>query len=79
MKIDWNTPVTLADLREGDDGKEIRNPGGNKSVRVAALGTCTTCDHYRAEYGPMGFFPQHDAMSNCRSGKRDHCTCDGCF
>ncbi|WP_235738957.1 hypothetical protein [Nocardioides alcanivorans] len=26
-----------------------------------------------------GFFPDHQAMAGCRSGGRDHCTCDGCF
>jgi hypothetical protein len=26
-----------------------------------------------------GFEPDHFAMSGCRSGRRNHCTCDGCF
>jgi hypothetical protein len=25
------------------------------------------------------FFPSHDAMPTCRSGGRNHCTCDTCF
>ena len=38
---------------------------------------CDTCQ----QYGSSGndFFPSHDAMSHCRSGRRPHCTCDGCF
>lgn len=31
------------------------------------------------ETGEMRFAPTHKAMSGCRSGGRDHCTCDGCF
>lgn len=26
-----------------------------------------------------GSIPDHYPMDNCRSGKRPHCTCDGCF
>lgn len=29
--------------------------------------------------GERAFAPSHTAMSHCRSGKRPHCTCDGCF
>lgn len=25
------------------------------------------------------FAPRHKPLSSCRSGKRPHCTCDGCF
>ena len=25
------------------------------------------------------FFPRHQASERCRSGKRNHCTCDTCF
>lgn len=37
------------------------------------------CD-YCVKHGAIGaFFPSHDASPGCRSGGRDHCTCDGCF
>lgn len=29
--------------------------------------------------GKGAFAPDHDAMPNCKSGSRKHCTCDGCF
>lgn len=34
---------------------------------------CSTCERF----GSAG--PSHFAMSGCRSGGRDHCTCDSCF
>lgn len=36
---------------------------------------CTQC----VRQGKGAFAPDHDAMSNCKSGSRAHCTCDGCF
>lgn len=51
----------------------------NGSRKLLAVGECEYCDRLRERHGPDGFFPDHDAMSGCRSGKRPHCTCDGCF
>ena len=76
--VDWNTPVTREDLQPGDDGNAHPYADGS-GYFVVAFGICSTCDHYRASAGPRGFFPSHTAMRGCRSGKRDHCTCDGCF
>lgn len=30
-------------------------------------------------YGEGGFGPNHYASSGCKSGRRNHCTCDTCF
>lgn len=38
---------------------------------------CKICDTIRKEYG--GFGPPHRATAYCRSGKRNHCSCDSCF
>ncbi len=38
---------------------------------------CSYCDREK-ERGSW-FFPDHFAMNSCQSGKRNHCTCDGCF
>lgn len=62
---------------------------GADGVRIVAYRTghvkwrsdCATCRRYE-ETGsdPVGgWFPDHQAMRGCRSGGRDHCTCDGCF
>ena len=44
---------------------------------------CAYCQKYYYprlnEDGELAFGPAHKAMSNCRSGERNHCTCDGCF
>lgn len=76
--VPWDEDVTAADLKSTDDGSAHPYANG-RGFRVVALGECRTCDHYRQQYGPTGFFPSHSAMGGCRSGKRDHCTCDGCF
>jgi len=36
---------------------------------------CAQC----VKQGKNAFAPQHDAMPDCQSGARAHCTCDGCF
>lgn len=38
---------------------------------------CDTCQRYSTSGND--FFPSHDAMTYCRSGRRAHCTCDGCW
>jgi hypothetical protein len=47
--------------------------GGLGSVRWRS--DCAQC----VRQGKGAFAPDHDAMPGCRSGGRDHCTCDGCF
>lgn len=37
----------------------------------------TRCD-YCIQIG-VGFGPNHDPSAGCQSGRRPHCTCDGCF
>lgn len=38
---------------------------------------CEQCVHN--EMDSHGFGPAHEPSSNCKSGKRPHCTCDACF
>lgn len=76
--VPWTETVTAEDLHPDDDGS-ARPYANNTGFFVVALGECSTCDHYRQQSGPRGFFPSHTAGRGCRSGKRDHCTCDGCF
>lgn len=43
---------------------------------------CVMCqrEFYADERLPIDVFaPRHKANQWCRSGKRNHCTCDGCF
>lgn len=64
--------------REESGVRVVRYPGpGNK---VKWRGDCDYCQRIAEGRDPVkGFFPDHDAMGGCRSGRRDHCTCDGCF
>lgn len=57
----------------------LRYPFGSKGVKWRA--DCDACLRMASAPNPDGmlFFPAHDAMPSCRSGGRDHCTCDGCF
>lgn len=51
--------------------------------RLEVLGVlapdCETCKPAYAHPTLSAFMPQHKAGAFCRSGKRPHCTCDGCF
>lgn len=38
---------------------------------------CAYCEAARERGDSM--MPSHNAMPSCRSGKRNHCTCDTCF
>jgi hypothetical protein len=38
---------------------------------------CAYCDKEKAVGST--FFPNHFASERCESGKRKHCSCDGCF
>ena len=62
-----------------DEVRVVRYPGTGKSVKWR--GDCDYCTRVEAKgYNPLtGFFPDHQAMRMCRSGGRNHCTCDGCF
>ena len=56
----------------------IRYPGGRKPAKWR--GDCDYCQRIAETLDPVrGFFPDHDVMPSCRSGGRNHCTCDGCF
>ena len=59
--------------RQAREGAQARPRA--RGLRPA--GECAYCDelHERGET----FFPPHDASSNCRSGRRPHCTCDTRF
>lgn len=43
----------------------------------APKGECEYCDEQREMNSR--FAPSHNASSGCRSGGRNHCTCDACF
>lgn len=62
-----------------EEGVRVVRYQGDRSVKWR--GDCDYCkrmeDSGRDPVG--GFFPDHQAMRGCRSGGRDHCTCDGCF
>ncbi|RFA12122.1 hypothetical protein B7R22_16965 [Subtercola boreus] len=51
------------------------------TFEIGGLGTvrwrsdCAQC----VRQGQGAFAPSHAAMPRCRSGGRNHCTCDGCF
>lgn len=38
---------------------------------------CKGCEPFFKN--PNAFAPSHNASKLCQSGKRSHCTCDGCF
>jgi hypothetical protein len=71
-------PVNMIDNVEGGV-RVVRYPGVGHSVKWR--GDCDYCQRVAEKgYDPVGgFFPDHQAMRGCRSGGRDHCTCDGCF
>jgi len=43
----------------------------------APKGECQYCDDQRGQ--GSRFMPSHNASTRCRSGRRNHCTCDTCF
>ena len=80
IDVPWTEPVTVEHMLAADpddDGAAVASHSGRR--KLAAFGECSTCDHYRVSLGRSNFHPAHDAMGGCRSGKRPHCTCDGCF
>ena len=52
-------------------------PKRDKRRDRAPEGECKYCDELR-EKG-QNFAPPHDPSSMCASGRRNHCSCDGCF
>lgn len=60
------------------EDRKVESPAYRGSPRhQLPKGECAYCDRER-EAG-NSFHPPHDASSGCRSGKRDHCSCDMCF
>jgi hypothetical protein len=51
--------------------------------RLRELGSydpnCRYCDELRDHPTLSPFMPNHTALSSCRSGRHNHCTCDSCF
>lgn len=47
-----------------------RSPGGMVNYRS----DCDECVRGKGKGGPS-----HEALQSCRSGRRPHCTCDGCY
>lgn len=74
----------------GKDGKFTGSIGSGKTntptarpatpapVQPAAANVCGI-DGCTYPAAPGSFAPPHTAMSSCRSGGRNHCTCDTCF
>lgn len=52
-------------------------------ARLERLGTLAPdCEYCREGYAHptlSAFMPRHRAGAYCASGRRAHCTCDGCF
>lgn len=52
-------------------------------ARLEKLGTiapdCKGCERAYGHPTLDPFMPRHTASRLCRSGRRNHCTCDGCF
>jgi hypothetical protein len=44
---------------------------------MAPAGECSVCDNARRMGDRM--MPSHTALVSCRSGRRNHCTCDSCY
>jgi hypothetical protein len=41
---------------------------------------CPTCVREKRDHPTLDpFMPNHTASPRCRSGRRNHCTCDTCF
>ncbi len=47
------------------------------SGTLAPKGDCVVCDRLRTETIPG--YPSHTGSTLCRSGGRNHCTCDLCY
>lgn len=47
----------------------------NETKRKDYVEGCNYCEEHKNDY----MFPPHDASPTCKSGNRDHCTCDTCF
>lgn len=54
-----------------------------KIARLEAMGSidpnCPSCREFYEHPTLSPFAPSHKANPHCRSGGRNHCTCDGCF
>lgn len=64
-------------MTETPTPKPTPAPLFRKQRHQAPQGECSYCDRER-EAG-NSFHPPHDASPRCRSGKRNHCSCDTCF
>ena len=82
--------VSLAEFDE--DGRQVVFPispfGASETraeriARLEAMGSiapdCAACREFYEHKTLDPFAPRHTASGGCRSGKRAHCTCDGCF
>ena len=86
-------PLVDASLNEYDsDGRQTRfaispfgasETRGQRITRLEAMGVlhpdCSYCQEGYAHPTLSAFMPGHTASPLCRSGRRPHCTCDGCF
>lgn len=52
-------------------------------ARLEAAGivvaSCPGCAEFYAHPKADPFTPRHNASSRCKSGKKNHCTCEACF
>ncbi len=70
------TLVELTELVE-DGLATYAERGDDYSPSFAPPGECAGCDRDRE--AESTFRPSHTASARCRSGHRDHCSCDTCF
>lgn len=86
-------PLVDRSVEEFDeDGKQLVfaiAPFGNSETRAERLErleklgsydpNCKACEELARHKTLSPFMPSHKANPHCRSGGRNHCTCDGCF
>jgi hypothetical protein len=65
--------LLMADL----GGDEMTRQMQGLRVHKTERGECVYCDRERKRRND--FHPSHEPMGSCRSGGRNHCTCDTCF
>lgn len=62
---------------------EVEETKEAKLARLEAEGfivrDCPGCRYWYEDPTASPFAPYHNASDMCRSGKRNHCSCDACF
>lgn len=65
---------------------KFKSPPETKEQKIARLEAagiivqdCSGCRYWYEHPTASPMAPSHNASSRCRSGQRNHCTCDTCF